>query len=185
MIIAPIWQLPFGKDRRWATSGVANAIAGGWTVAAVVNMQSGFPIGLTQTDNTLLGGANRPNLTGTGFETPGDFEDRLASADHPTATWLNPAAISAAPAGTFGNGPRTITDVRTPTIRNTDLSFSKSFGLSGGKSAQIKFEIVNLFNQVQLTWLASQVTTGSSTFGQISTQSGFMRLTQVMFRYTF
>ena len=185
VIIAPIWQLPFGKDRRWATSGFANALAGGWTVAAVVNMQSGFPIGLTQTDNTLLGGANRPNLTGTGFETPGDFEDRLASADHPTATWLNPAAISAAPAGTFGNGPRTITDVRTPTIRNTDLSFSKSFGLSGGKSAQIKFEIVNLFNQVQLTWLASQVTTGSSTFGQISTQSGFMRVTQVMFRFSF
>ncbi len=73
VIIAPIWQLPFGKDRRWATSGVANAIAGGWTVAAVINMQSGFPIGLTQTDNTLLGGANRPNLTGTGFETPGEL----------------------------------------------------------------------------------------------------------------
>jgi len=185
VILAPIWQLPFGKDRRWATSGVGNALAGGWTMSAVVNMQSGFPIGLTQTDNTLLGGANRPNLTGTSFETPGSVEDRLASADHPTATWLNPAAISAAPAGTYGNAPRTITDVRTPPIKNTDLSFSKTIGLSGGKSAQIKFEIINLFNQVQLTWLTSQVTTGSSTFGQISTQSGFMRLTQVMFRYTF
>jgi hypothetical protein len=29
------------------------------------------------------------------------------------------------------------------------------------------------------------VTKGSSTFGQINTQSGFMRLSQIMFRFTF
>jgi hypothetical protein len=183
VIIAPIWQLPFGKDRRWATSGAANALAGGWTVSAVVNMQSGFPIGFTQSDNTLFAGANRPNLTGVSFETPGDFADRLASADHPTATWINPAAITAAPAGTFGNAPRLITDVRTPPIKSTDLSFSKSIGLSGGRSAQIKVEMINLFNRVQTNSI--NVTAGNSAFGQITSQSGFMRLTQVMFRFTF
>ena len=88
---------------------------------------------MLQSDNTLFAGANRPNLTGAGFETPGDFADRLASADHPTATWLNPAAFTAAPAGTFGNAPRLITDVRTPMINNTDLSVAKNIGLSGGR----------------------------------------------------
>jgi len=183
VIIAPIWQLPFGKDRRWATSGLANALAGGWTMSAVMNLQSGFPIGFTQSDNTLFAGANRPNLTGVGFETPGDLADRLASADHPTATWINPAAITAAPAGTFGNAPRLITEVRTPPIKSTDLSFSKSIGLSGGKSAQIKVEVINLFNQVQTNSI--NVTAGNSAYGQISSQSGFMRVTQVMFRFTF
>jgi hypothetical protein len=115
----------------------------------VVNLQSGFPIGLAQSDNTLFAGANRPNLTGTSFETSGSFADRLASADHPTATWINPAAITSAPAGTYGNGPRLITEVRTPPIKNTDVSFTKNFGLSGGKTAQVKVEIVNLFNRVQ------------------------------------
>jgi len=131
----------------------------------------------------LFAGANRPNLTGVGFATPGSFADRLASADHPTATWINPLAISSAPAGTFGNAPRLITDVRTPPIKNTDVSFSKSIGLSGGRSAQIKLEIVNLFNRVQTNSIG--VTAGSAAFGQISSQSGFMRLTQVMFRYSF
>jgi hypothetical protein len=63
------------------------------------------------------------------------------------------------------------------------VSFSKSIGLSGGRSAQIKLEIVNLFNRVQTNSIG--VTAGSAAFGQISSQSGFMRLTQVMFRYSF
>jgi hypothetical protein len=183
VIIAPIWQLPFGKDRRWGNGRVGNFLAGGWTASAIVNLQSGFPIGLAQSDNTLFAGANRPNLTGVDFATSGDFADRLASADHPTRTWINPLAISAAPAGTYGNGPRLITNVRTPPIKNTDVSFTKNIGLSGGRSAQVKVEIINLFNRVQTNSIG--VTAGSSTLGQISSQSGFMRLTQVMFRFTF
>src|SRR6185503_11712253 len=183
VIIAPIWQLPFGRDRRWGKSVIGNLLAGGWTVSAVVNLQSGFPIGFTQTDNTLFANANRPNLTGVAFETAGDLADRIASADHSTATWINGNAVVAAPAGTYGNGPRLITDVRTPPIKNTDVSFAKNIGLSGGKSAQIKVEVINLFNRVQTNSI--NITAGNSSFGQITSQSGFMRLTQVMFRYTF
>ena len=184
VIIAPIWQLPFGKDRRFGNkSRLVDALAGGWTASAVINLQSGFPIGFTQTDNTLLGGANRPSLTGVGFETSGDFADRLASADHPTATWINPAAVSAAAAGTYGDAPRLLTDVRTPPIKNTDVSLSKNIGLSGGKSAQVKVEVINLFNRVQTNSI--NVTAGNAAYGQISSQSGFMRVTQVMFRFTF
>jgi hypothetical protein len=184
VIIAPIWQLPFGKDRRYGNkSGVANLLAGGWTAAAIVNLQSGFPIGLAQSDNTLFAGANRPNLTGVDFAVAGSFADKLASADHPTATWINPAALTAAPAGTYGNAPRLITSVRTPPIKNTDVSFTKNIGLTGGKSAQVKVEIINLFNRVQTNSI--NVTAGGSSFGQITSQSGFMRVTQVMFRYSF
>jgi hypothetical protein len=159
-------------------------LAGGWTASAVFNFQSGFPIGTSQTQNTLLGNGQRPNIVpGVDMGTPGSFEDRLASADHPTAVWLNPAAFSAAPVGTWGNAPRVITDVRTPRIINTDLAVSKNFGLGGSKVAQIKLEIINLFNRVQLNGLASTAA-GSSLFGQINTQGGFMRLTQVMFRFS-
>jgi hypothetical protein len=42
---------------------------------------------------------------------------------------------------------------------------------------------VNLFNRVQTNTIG--VSAGSSTFGQISNQSGFMRLTQIMFRFSF
>jgi len=184
VIFAPIWNLPFGKGRHYVPKTQwGEILGGGWTASAIINLQSGFPIGLAQSDNTLFAGANRPNLTGVGFETSGSFADRLASADHPTATWINPAAVTAAPAGTFGNAPRLETDVRTPRIINTDLSVSKNIPVGGNKSAQIKLEMINLFNRVQTNTIGA--TAGSSTFGQITNQSGFMRITQIMFRFSF
>jgi hypothetical protein len=184
-IVAPIVQLPFGKNHRLGKSAVGNLLAGGWTAAAVFNFQSGFPIGVSQSNSNsnLLGNGMRPNLTGVSMETPGEFADRLGSADHPTAAWLNPAAFGLAPAGTWGNAPRIETDVRTPRIINTDLSVAKNIGLSGGKQAQVKIEVVNVFNRPQFAGLDS-TSLGSSTFGQIVSQGGFMRMTQVMFRFS-
>ena len=115
--------------------------------------------------------------------TSGDLADRLASADHSTAAWLNPAAFTAAAAFTFGNAPRTITDVRTPPQRNVDLSVSKNIRLGGDALRAGRVEVVNLLNRVTTSSIAT--TAGSSTFGQISSQSGFMRLTQFTFRYSF
>jgi hypothetical protein len=138
-----------------------------------------------QSDNTgTFGGAQRPNLvSGVDLGTSGNMADRLASADHPAATWLNPAAFTVAPANTFGNAPRTITDVRTPTQKNVDLSVSKNIRLGGARVAQVRVEVVNLLNRVTTNSIAT--TAGNSTFGQISSQSGFMRLTQFSFRYSF
>ena len=110
-------------------------------------------------------------------------EDRLASADHSTAKWLNDLAFGTAPAGTWGNAPRIETDVRTPRIINTDLSVQKNFSMGGSKMAQLKIEVINLFNRVQLNGLASTVQANSQ-FGQITTQGGFMRMTQFMFRFS-
>ncbi len=149
-----------------------------------MTIQSGFPIGVQQSDNTgTFGGAQRPERR-RGCR-PGD--DRVTGPTGsprritPPATWLNPAAFTTAPANTFGNAPRTITDVRTPPQQNVDLSISKNFRLGGTRYAQFRIEVVNLLNRVTTSGIAT--TAGSGTFGQISGQSGFMRLTQFSFRY--
>ena len=96
----------------------------------------------------------------------------------------NPNGFLPAPAGAWGNAPRVITDVRTPIQTETDLSVSKNVGLSSGKQFQIKIEIINLFNRVQLRGNQMNTTQGNSAFGTIVSQGGFMRTTQVMFRYS-
>ncbi len=187
VIIAPVVELPFGKGKKWGSdSALAEWIAGGWTLSAAINLQSGFPLSVQQADNTgLLGGVQRPNVVpGVDRSTSGSFEDRLASADHPTATWLNPAAFAAAPAFTFGNAPRTITDVRSPNQYNVDGVFIKDFRF-GSKSAQIKVEMLNLLNRVNVRALAARNTFGNANFGTIGAQAGFMRITQLMFRFSF
>ncbi|HEX6463495.1 MAG TPA: TonB-dependent receptor [Vicinamibacterales bacterium] len=186
LIVAPIAQPPFGRGRKWATKGPPDWIVGGWTVSAAMNFQSGFPLFVVQSDNTgTFGGTQRPNLVaGAGFYTSGSYADRLASADHPTATWLNPGAFRLAPSFTFGNAPRTLPNARTPATYNTDAVFIKDFHF-GGKVAQVKIEELNLFNRVNVRTLRGSGTFGNSNFGQTNIQAGFMRITQVMFRFGF
>jgi len=187
VIIAPMAELPFGKGKKWGSnSDAADWIAGGWTLVAAINLQSGFPLSVTQADNTgLLGNVQRPNIVpGVALGTPGSFEDRLASADHPTAAWLNTAAFTPAAAFTFGNAPRTITDERTPGQFNVDGVFSKRFRF-GTKAAEVKIEMLNLLNRVNVRALNARNTIVNANFGTIGQQAGFMRITQVMFRFTF
>jgi hypothetical protein len=187
VILAPMAELPFGRGKKWgANSGAAEWLAGGWTLVAAINIQSGFPIAVVQADNTgLLGGSQRPNIvSGVDLSTPGSYEDRLASADHPTATWINTAAFTSASAFTFGNAPRTITDERTPGQFNVDGVFSKRLRF-GARSGEIKIEMLNLLNRVNVRSLNGRNTIGNANFGTTGAQAGFMRITQLMFRFNF
>src|SRR5438093_7492799 len=167
VIIAPRFELPFGRNRKFAnTSTVADWIIGGWSISAIANLQSGFPMNVQQTDNTnLLGGAQRPNLSGQSLATPGDYEDRLASADHRTATWISTAGFSPALANSFGTAPRTITTVRSPTQKNVDAPFMKNFRVGESKTAQVKVEMLNLFNRVNVQADLNANTLGNANFG--------------------
>jgi len=187
VIIAPIYQVPVGRGKKYGSnSSVAEWLAGGWTLSAAINLQSGFPLSFNQSDNTgTFSGVQRPNVvSGVTLANTGDYTSLLASADHPTATWINPTAFSLAPAFTYGNAPRTITDARTPPQYNVDGVFIKDLRF-GTKTAQIKIEMLNLLDRVQTRGLTSRNTVGNSNLGQIGVQAGFMRITQVMFRYSF
>ena len=94
------------------------------------------------------------------------------------------AAFAVAPAFTFGNAPRTITDVRTPTQYNVDASFIKNVRFSA-KTLQFKLEVLNLTNRVQVRALNGRNTVGVGNFGQTNIQAGFMRIIQLMARFSF
>ncbi|MGE3956135.1 MAG: carboxypeptidase regulatory-like domain-containing protein [Vicinamibacterales bacterium] len=181
VILAPVVNLPFKSS-----NALTNGIIGGWVISAAVNLQAGFPIAVQQSDNTgTFSAVQRPNLVpGVDLATAGSYEDRLASADHPTATYVNPAAFTTAPNFTYGNAPRTITDIRTPGTYNVDASFIKNVRF-GTKSLQFKLEALNMLNRVQVRTLQGRNTVGTANFGQTTTQAGFMRIIQLMARFSF
>jgi trimeric autotransporter adhesin len=178
--VAPMFELPFGEGRRWMTSGVGAAVLGDWTVSSIITLESGFPVSLSTSSNrtanlfTLMSRAN----PGTGdAETDGSRDERIQGQ------WLDPAAYTQPALFSFGTLPRNLDDVRTPTRHNWDFVASKDFRFGGSMRGQFRFEMINVTNTVKVRGPISTV--GSSTFGQIRVQSGFMRITQLMFRLTF
>ena len=174
IVASPIVELPFGRNQAWLKGGVGNALAGSWTLSAIITFDSGAPINVTQTDNTgSFGGVQRPNLTGVDPVTSGDTLDRLNG-------YINPAAYSLAAPFTLGTASRTNPDLRVPARTNLDLVFSKRVPLKGSVRGTFRLEFLNATNTPKFVGPASIF--GVSTFGTITTQAGFARITQFMFR---
>jgi hypothetical protein len=184
--MTPQVQLPFGEGRRFLhDSRLANAILGNWTMSAVIQMQSGFPIGVSQnTNNTnLLGAAQRPNIVPGVEFIKGDITARLRK-DPTDDRYLNDAAFTAAPAGTFGNAPRILPGAYSPWRNSTDLAINKDIRFGGGKRATARLEIINVFDN---PWYAamSSVAFGNTNFGKVASQGNYSRTFQVTGRFSF
>jgi hypothetical protein len=154
-----VWDLPFGAGRAHARSGVAGAILNDWTVAALVTMQSGTPVAVTQATNfnAFAGfGVQRPNLIGDPARAP---EERTP------AQWFNTAAFASAPVFTLGNASRN--PVTGPSYRNVDVAVMRRVPLQGRSAIELRAEVFNLFNTPNLG--APNGVAGSAAFGTITT----------------
>lgn len=191
--VSPIVELPFGEGKRWATSGMAAHLLGDWTFSSILSIESGFPISIATSNNTnIFTRMQRVNLTGSEQATSGSDYDRIApplnagcvsGEECGTGLWLNRAAYAAPAIYTLGTSPRTDGSVRTPARNNWDFVANKAVRFPGRVRGEVRLEVQNLTNTVKVRGPIS--TLNSSTFGQIRSQSGFMRLTQLMFRLSF
>jgi trimeric autotransporter adhesin len=173
------YELPFGHGRMFLgnSKGVVDRIVGGWQLNAVVTYQSGFPLSVSQSNNTnAFSLGQRPNVVaGVDPQTPGSDADRIDG-------WLNAAAFSPALPNTFGNAPRTI-GVRSAGARLWDLSVLKNTTIFEGLKAQFRIEAVNGFNTP--IFRAPNTTVGNSAFGRVTSQANFARIVQVSVRLMF
>ncbi|MGQ0732392.1 MAG: carboxypeptidase regulatory-like domain-containing protein [Acidobacteriota bacterium] len=186
LVASPIVRLPFGAGQRWLTSRLGSWIAGGWSISAVIQMQSGFPLGVSQTvnNNNLLGAAQRPNLVpGVAVQVPGSITDRLRKNPQDNL-YLDPAAFSQAVAGTFGNAPRLLPGVYSPWRNSTDLAINKDFPVTGAQRATLRVEVINLFDNPWYAALASSAQ-GNAQFGRVTAQANYSRTLQFTARYSF
>ena len=187
LVIAPIFNLPFGAGRKYLNGGLGDALLGGWSITTVVTVQSGFPIGVTQNQTTtpfLLGGNLRPNIVpGQDLLVPGNITDRIRTnvGDN---LYFNRAAFSATPVNQFGNAPRMLPGVLSPWRNNIDLSVSKQVHTGGQTSASARVEVLNVLNTVQWAAPASSAF-GNASFGQIRNQANNPRMIQFTFRFSF
>jgi hypothetical protein len=169
LVVGYVYELPFGKGQKLfgGASTVLDKIIGGWQVNGITTFQSGTPLIITQSQNNtgLFSPGQRPNWTGVSARIEGGATtDRIAR-------WFDISQFTAAPAFTFGNGPRTMPDVRNPGTKLWDLSFFKN-NYFGEKryNAQFRVEMFGAFNTPQFN--GPGATVGNSNFGVIGGAGG-------------
>jgi trimeric autotransporter adhesin len=186
--IAPTLLLPFGQGKKWLSDSVwGDKILGGWSITAVLQLQSGFPIGVGQNitgGQFLFGGNVRPNLvSGQPILAPGNITDRIRT-DTTDNQYFNLGAFQAVPTNSYGNAPRTLPGVLSPRRTNFSMSFTKQVETGGGTNVDLRVELLNPFNIVQ--WARIQNNTlGNSSFGQIRSQANNMRSIQFTVRVSY
>jgi outer membrane receptor protein involved in Fe transport len=154
-----VWEFPAGADRGRELHGVLGAMANDWTLAALVTLQSGMPVAVTQTtnNNAAFGfGVQRPNLVG---------DPTLPAAQRTTSQWFNTAAFTAAQVFTLGSASRN--PVRGPSYRDVDLALIRRVPIRAGASLELRAEVFNLLNTPNFG--APNGVQGSAAFGTITT----------------
>ena len=174
--MAATYELPFGKGKPFLGHGrLLDLVAGGWSINAMAQMQSGYPLSISQTNNNSgTNSGQRPNATGISPSMPGEVTERING-------WLNLAAFSQAPAYTFGNLSPSIT-VYGPGQYNWDVSMFKTFRIGEKVKAQFRAESLNVTNTVLFAPPTTNI--NSNTFGTITSQTNYPRLIQLGIRFT-
>jgi outer membrane receptor protein involved in Fe transport len=147
-------ELPFGHGRKYAAdiSPVANAFVGGWQFNTNVIIQSGLPFDVTYRDAGADRdtGPNRPNLIGNpdGPQTRAQWFNAAPIGD-PNSAFGRPAK------GTFGDLPRNA--LWGPAYWRADASVFKHFAVHQNGEIEIRLEMVNFLNHVNLGQPDSEV----------------------------
>jgi hypothetical protein len=180
MVLSSLYELPFGKGKRWA-GNVSRAIdyaVGGWQLNGIYVLQAGQPFSVN-VDGTPGGGPSptRADLVGKPSVHPGNLAQYFNTAAF-AAPATNAANIFIAP-GTSG---RDI--LRGPGSSNMDLSLFKNFAVTEQVKGQLRFQAYNLTNTPHFANPKSNLS--ESQFGQITSTIPFTyRQMEIGLRFTF
>jgi hypothetical protein len=164
------WSLPFGRGERYLsnTPPAVRAIVSGWTVSAVVRYESGLPLAIRSSN--AYAGWSYPIYANVNPGVPfdGRFDGSQFNPETPSAAanqYFNPAAFSNPAYGDLGTGPARMADLRGFGGAYEDLGVTRDIRF-GGVSAQVRFEMINVFNRRYYADPESNL--GSPFFGQVT-----------------
>jgi len=184
---ATVYELPFGKGKRWVKDGPGSWILGNWQANSILQTRTGQPFNLQVTGDiaNLRGSASsapgtymRPNLVSDPFvagpvsanpdpacQKTISQGGKAADAVHTITTWFNPCAFSVPTVGNFGTLGRNV--MRGKAVFNTDLSIFKSFPIREEMKLQFRMEMFNVFN-IQNWDVPSALTINGANPGRIT-----------------
>lgn len=143
-----LYELPFGRGKRWAQGGFANALAGGWQLNSVMSRLSGTPFNLVGTASLLNPGQRgmneTVNITGAYNTIGGNPWSGSGLCPNTSCDYFDPSIFSQPSVGTFGDVRRNT--FRGPGIFALDLSIFRNFKITERITFQFRAEAFGLTN---------------------------------------
>jgi hypothetical protein len=145
--VSYVYELPFGRGKRWLTGGPASHIIGGWRVGGAHTYSSGYPLALTN-------GVNYNIFNGRSPATITTYEGWVNTKSDPNwkggDRYFN-AREGYAPLGIqsnviLGNATRYNPKAREPWIIEENFSVSKSFNFTESIRLDVRGEAFNALN---------------------------------------
>jgi hypothetical protein len=177
-----LYELPFGKDKFWVTSGVGSHILEGFSVSGSFTFATGTPLtpnyqAAVADVTSGTAGTQRPNYTGVS----------VTAGAGSLKEWFNPAAFTQPPNDSItpscpncGNVSRN--SVAGPGTIQNNISLSKTMQMGGTRSSEFRATANNVFNTVQYAGVDTNA--ASPSFGQVTSVAA-MRSFQFMARFRF
>jgi outer membrane receptor protein involved in Fe transport len=176
VVASSIYELPFGKGRRFARSGVGNLLAGGWQIGATYEYQPGSLVGFGNMfyygDPAAIGGGTGSldqwfNTAGVGCSaTPG------SSSGFERCSSRGPAAYHRR---VF---PTRLDDLRQGSTNTWNANAIRDFRVREKVSFLLRLDVINLFNRSE--WDAPNTDPFSTNFGRVtsvtSAQKRFLQI---------
>ena len=166
-----LYELPFGRERRWASNsnGLVDALIGGWIFDGVMRVQTGEQIDFgnvrvvgMSADELQKAVSLRVDSRGQIFYLPQDIIDNTVKAFATSATSANGYSALGAPTGRYmapANGPDCLEKVpgfgdcgsrsvvvNAPGLVRFDIAMGKRIKLFGSTSFEFRGEMLNALN---------------------------------------
>ncbi|MFN8000202.1 MAG: hypothetical protein U0X75_04190 [Acidobacteriota bacterium] len=184
-----IYELPFGKGRRWLTGGVLSHVIGGWTLTGIHNYRAGDPLSVSGAGprTILFNGTIRPDwIPGQEVVLNGNADVKTNGAG---ASYLNIAAFSLVPRTgnnvplRLGTAPPRLPNVRGPAAFSEDFGLKKNFNFTETRNLEIRADFLNGFNRAGRGNPVTDIT--SPLFGKITGARFGPRNIQLEARFNF
>lgn len=170
-----IYDLPFGKGKPFANSGVGAAIVGGWRISSFMTIMSGLPLYFTQSSGTSLaapGSTQTPTLVAP---------VQILHGVGPNALWFSASSFAQTTTkGAFGNVGRNY--LSGPNFFNLDAALSKAIRLTERFNLDLRLEAFGATNTPQFFFASNGGSANGTTccsptsFGHVTNASGGRQL---------
>ena len=151
-----VYDFPLGHGKRWASSGPAAAVVGGWRVSTFMTIMSGLPMAFTASGTSL----NAPGNT----QTPDLVAPvKILHGIGPNDPWFSTSSFAApTAAGAFGNVGRNY--LSGPNFFNLDATLSKSIRFTERYNMEMRLEAFGVTNTPQFFFTSNGGTSNGTTY---------------------